>query len=308
MTQEEKAKRYDETLEQLKGLIEGTREDKCAIVEEDIINIFPELQESEDEIIRKSIIEFFESQDDNTTYSLVPKKDILAWLEKQGQSTFDQCKQEGDRIVENPDGTHFNISQLERVAKVEPKFKIGDWVVYKNDICQIVKCEEGCNKLVTTFGIEKELVNERNLSTARLWTIADAKDGDVLAVDNMPFIYNGSKDEVTVGAYCGFNAKHMFSFAYNYVINQNITPATKEQQELLFVKIKEAGYKWDGEKKELRKMEQKPKWTDEDESVLQGIWDEILANKHESKEYDWKTYDKFLAWLETLKQRMEEEL
>jgi hypothetical protein len=48
------------------------------------------------------------------------------------------------------------------------------------------------------------------------------------------------------------------------------------------------------------------KWSAEDESVLQGIWDEILANKHEAKEYDWKTYDKFLAWLNSLKKRIEE--
>lgn len=30
---------------------------------------------------------------------------------------------------------------------------------------------------------------------------------------------------------------------------------------------------------------------------------EILANKHNAKEYDWKTYDKFLAWLKSLKAR-----
>lgn len=50
---------------------------------ETIEYIFPELQESEDEKIRKAIVEFFELQDDNTTYSFIPKKDILAWLEKQ---------------------------------------------------------------------------------------------------------------------------------------------------------------------------------------------------------------------------------
>lgn len=55
----------------------------------------------------------------------------------------------------------------------EHKFHEGDWVVYNNDICQVVKCEEGCYKLVTVSGIEKELVNEKNLSTTRLWTIND---------------------------------------------------------------------------------------------------------------------------------------
>ena len=52
---EQKAKRYDESLEQLKGLIENTREDKYAIVEKDIINIFPELKEPEDEKVKRII-------------------------------------------------------------------------------------------------------------------------------------------------------------------------------------------------------------------------------------------------------------
>ena len=70
MTQEEKAKAYDEAIERAKK--------HCAdyVVE----TIFPELKESEDEKIRKAIIEFFELQDDNTTYSFIPKKDILRYL------------------------------------------------------------------------------------------------------------------------------------------------------------------------------------------------------------------------------------
>ena len=50
--------------------------------------IFPELKENKDERIKKAIIEFFESEDDNTTYSLVQKKDIIAWLEKQGKEEY----------------------------------------------------------------------------------------------------------------------------------------------------------------------------------------------------------------------------
>jgi len=55
MTIEQKAKRFDESLEQLKGLIESTTEGKYAIVKEDIIEIFPELQESEDEKVKRII-------------------------------------------------------------------------------------------------------------------------------------------------------------------------------------------------------------------------------------------------------------
>lgn len=57
MTEKEKAKAYDEALERAKKL-----HDKI-----DIKEIFPELSESEDERIKKAIIEFFESEDDNTT-------------------------------------------------------------------------------------------------------------------------------------------------------------------------------------------------------------------------------------------------
>ena len=78
MTEKEKAKAYDEALERAKKL-----HDKI-----DIKEIFPELNESEDERIKKAIIEFFESEDDDTTYSLVRKKDIIAWLEKQGKEEY----------------------------------------------------------------------------------------------------------------------------------------------------------------------------------------------------------------------------
>lgn len=46
---EEKAKRYDEVIPQLKGLLDGIHEEKCDIMEEDILEILPELKESEDE-------------------------------------------------------------------------------------------------------------------------------------------------------------------------------------------------------------------------------------------------------------------
>ena len=47
-----------------------------------------EPKDSEDERIRKAIIEFFQTEDDNTTYSFVKKADILAWLEKQGSQNL----------------------------------------------------------------------------------------------------------------------------------------------------------------------------------------------------------------------------
>jgi hypothetical protein len=76
-TIEEKAERYDEALEELRGLLEGIREEKREILEEDITSIFPELEESEDEKIRKSLIDMLKN--DEKCYI----KEIT-WLEKQG--------------------------------------------------------------------------------------------------------------------------------------------------------------------------------------------------------------------------------
>ena len=79
-------KAYKEAIERLKGLIEGTREDRCVITEEDIIDIFPELAESEDERIRKWLEETIEAMPDNSIdFRDVRRIDVLHWLEKQGE-------------------------------------------------------------------------------------------------------------------------------------------------------------------------------------------------------------------------------
>lgn len=44
-------------------------------------------------------------------------------------------------------------------------------------------------------------------------------------------------------------------------------------------------------------------WSEEDERNLQGIIDEIEANKHNAPDYDLATYERFLSWLKSLKER-----
>lgn len=81
----QKAERYDEISKEVKDFFDG-KQKMYSDVEQTLNYLFPELKESEDERIRKAIMEFFELQDDNTTYSFIPKKDIIAWLEKQGNA------------------------------------------------------------------------------------------------------------------------------------------------------------------------------------------------------------------------------
>jgi hypothetical protein len=95
MTQEEKAKAYDEALERARKL----KEDPQGVFYEyspkegDTIcdYIFPELAESEDERIRKSLAAYFakfkqsDMWDNDFSFG-----DILAWLEKQVQKPTDE--------------------------------------------------------------------------------------------------------------------------------------------------------------------------------------------------------------------------
>ena len=249
MTQEEKAKLYDELKVKAQELAEDGYIDKLALVD-----MFPELKESKEEGIRKLLISFVKYDMPDNYSDDFSKEDCLAWLEKQCEKGTNGNNMEIPNSEQNP------------ADKVEPKFKAGDWVVYKGDICQIVKREEGRNKLVTVFGTEKEPVNERNLSTARLWNIKDAKDGDVLADKFGVILFRKIGNEKYADAvdyYCavfksgGFIIQKGVSY-WGLSKEEELRPTTLEQRVRFFDMMGDAGYAWDAEKKELKKIEQKP--------------------------------------------------
>ena len=79
----EKAERYDELLEKLRKAKEDNNvcdERYCCVIDD----IVPELKESEDEGIRKGLIDFVNQYGDNF-YGQISKEHAIAWLEKQGE-------------------------------------------------------------------------------------------------------------------------------------------------------------------------------------------------------------------------------
>lgn len=82
MTQEEKAKAYDEALLIAKSKINNNKDH--VLYENDVIEIFPELKESEDEKIKKDLIQWINEFPD-TIWRGHYKKDVIDWLEKQGE-------------------------------------------------------------------------------------------------------------------------------------------------------------------------------------------------------------------------------
>ena len=92
----------------------------------------------------------------------------------------------------------------------------------------------------------------------RLWTIEDAKDGDVLACNEEILLFKSYSVQGRISLYCWYNGQTN-NFHDKEVIDTLLTkrneicPATQKQCDLLFQKIKEAGYEWDIKKKELKK-------------------------------------------------------
>lgn len=104
LTMEEKAKRYDEAIEKAKYYYD---EGKTLEYVNDIVSdIFPEFKESEDDNIRKEIIEIIKSQKEQQCHidSTIYDK-MLTWLEKQGEqkNSFFNFKAE-DCYVSKVDG------------------------------------------------------------------------------------------------------------------------------------------------------------------------------------------------------------
>ena len=81
LTIEEKAKHYDEALEQAKKELNTCGSIDCDAARQ-IFRFFPELKDSEDERIRKNIVDFLSRQGASIKYDFAG---WIAWLEKQGK-------------------------------------------------------------------------------------------------------------------------------------------------------------------------------------------------------------------------------
>jgi hypothetical protein len=272
---EEKARRYDE------AIINGSRLWECDVItRESYEYIFPELRESDDERVKNALIKYFKERqkgaDCDEIIGGLTYYDILDWLEKQGkddigisESTKKELEDNLNKSLEKETPESYNefLDGKESADKTEPKFNVGDWIasnVSHEDyrICKILNIENGEYTIESIYGYQGHNNFETFDKDYHLWTIQDSKDGDALVVDNgLAFIYNGYLEEQQWPfAYGGINIYDRFNICDGLLpfTHQKVIPATKEQRDLLFSKMKEAGYKWDAEKKELKAIEEKP--------------------------------------------------
>ena len=315
MTQEQKAKAYDEALERARIINNGEDVDieagttTCEY-------IFPELKES-DEKIREELTEFFKMASGGFLDTTIQCKKFgkwLTWLEKQGE------KLQGKSALEAAKEDKVDSQNCVNPAdKIKPKFKVGDWIT--NDYCagKVIELTNDAYLLDTGQGIPFSC--EHNV---HLWTIQDAKDGDVLvASDDSVFIYAGSTDRhaqfyIALSKYGDFNTE-----GGNWEDKDCVKPATKEQRDTLMKAMADAGWKFDFEKKELKKIcvidEGKAEmdycftkmmngekvssaWSKEDEQIILSI--EQVMNCASLLNIVPEKIDKIRTWLKSLKERI----
>lgn len=156
------------------------------------------------------------------------------------------------KVVLNSENVEQNLSE-----EVEPKFHKGDWIAYNhNQNLLPKKIIQITNKHYVFADCSFEIKTlERDW---HIWNIQDAKEGDVLAIDNDTIvIFKDLYNSTTFHSYCHIEDSR-FDFNKDELPDwwngEGFKPATKEQSDILFQKMREAGYKWNTETKTLEML------------------------------------------------------
>ena len=268
---EEKAKRYDDAIERAKiqhqyPWVKHSRE----VAEE----IFPELKESEGEEIIKRLQNLVKGA--YSKYGVryrgidTREEELLTWLEKQGEQKPNYCHHEVDLSEcseeyrkayydgwNNCNQQHAQLEAEHKPAdKVEPKFKVGDWITNGEYTWKVTDIKPLDYILQSPNG---DIVDDTILYVDEhfhLWTIQDAKDGDVLVSGQITILFKKFEeysDFNFVIAYAGIDVRGELQITDgHWLISNDAKLATKEQRDQLEKAILKAGYKWN---KNINKLE-----------------------------------------------------
>ena len=224
------------------------------------------------EIIFDGELKAFLSSDKSFIYPIHPQKSLAP------KSAIEALKEE--RVDNQNCGNSAD--------EVEPKFHEGDWItngeytwkiVEVKPLDYILQSQDGNIVDDTIYFVDRHF---------RLWTIQDAKDGDVLSFNDghgndCIELIKSITDKKIEFWFCLTNGNNFEVFNginpyTNLASREDSTPATKEQRELLFSKTKEVGYEWDAEKNALKKIV-------DEEQIKKNLQDNSFRRMFEKKEF-----------------------
>lgn len=235
--------------------------------------------------------------------------DYANWLEKQRQNPAEWHREDEqnlnaclgyipDEFLRKWLKDIIHIKYDKPADMIEPKFKIGDWVVSSVlGTAHIIDVNDS-NEYQLEYIDDKQKFSSIDYVNYEYneWTIQDAKDGDVLVNGSNIFIFHFINDTRLMG-YCHVNTddgRFYDDIGKNEcfcLIDAVVNPATKEQRDLLFQKMNEAGYEWDAEKKELKKI--KYRVCDEDKAEMDYCFTKMMNGEkvsEEDEEYNGEDY------------------
>jgi len=253
--------------------------------------------ESEDEKIRKILVGFFKGyKEEGTigaeTFNGIPTDNILAWLEKQSKCnpcsgtsfeynghTWGMCARDnGVEIILDgelkaflspkrsfiypihlqPSIESIPTQKPTNETKIKSRFHEGDWIVFNGFTLLIEEVVQGYYRTVSINGIHNSYDWDID-NLARLWTIQDAKDGDILTCYSTkkgePIMQTGIFKQYMANncflAYIGIdwdgNLKTDFymgnTLMGSTIGNTDIFPSTKEQRDYFLAETSKAGFK-----------------------------------------------------------------
>ena len=283
---------YKEKLEEAKKLYASANVDQKYVLE----SLFPELTEQKGEKVKQKIINLIKKSNEVGGWALHKWEadEMLAWLENQGQKPImnvpsrevilsiwdlgNEWKELTNGSISTEHGTQLDYIQnhwheseyylIEKqgkqslVDKPELKFHEGEWCIDNEDgvIFQIVKVLDNTYTYKTNEGKEYSCTHYSLENDAKLWTIQDAKDGDVLEFGDHGRLVTGivsyvNKTTGKVDVSCLLEGDKFKVGVFYNLDTIKPHPATKEQCDTLFAKMREAGYIFDFEKKELKNIE-----------------------------------------------------
>lgn len=277
-------------------------------------SLFPKLRESEDEKIRKTLIDFFEDWRKSRSHCWgISVAKILAWLEKQGNCSIKWNKNTEDN---KPQVNHSVLIQTSN-GIAEGEWNGGEhWIQYRwsssvkdSDVLYWAELSD-VEKQGEQKPAEKAEPKFKVKYAGSEYNVFETKD-----IAGVTFY--GIEDEPNHIDYVKAENCEIISV---YAIKENGSPyptkpavfSEQKPQRMISAEAKEALLN-ESEREALRTEYEKGRadaiaeiqkeWSEEDERNLQGIIDEIEANKNNAPDYDLATYDRFLSWLKSLKNR-----